>query len=191
MIARLAVFASGFGSNAKNIHSYFSSSDIARVVLFCSNNVDSGVVSYSKKHQISCCLFSRAQLNDPDFLPSILAKKSIDMIVLAGFLLKIPEKLICLYSKKIVNLHPSLLPKYGGRGMYGDFVHSAVIKAREVESGITIHYVNQSYDEGEVVFQEKCCVSKKDTVDSLKERVRKLEHRFFPVVIEKLILNNY
>ena len=157
MIARLAVFASGFGSNAKNIHSYFSSSDIARVVLFCSNNIDSGVVSYSKKNLISCCVFSKTQLNDPDFLPPILAKNSIDMIVLAGFLLKIPEKLICLYSKKIVNIHPSLLPKYGGIGMYGNFVHSAVIKAKEAESGITIHYVSRSYDEGEVIFQEKCC----------------------------------
>ena len=159
MIVRLAVFASGFGSNAKNIHSYFSSSVTARVVLFCSNNIDSGIVSYSKKNQIPCCVFSRTELNDPDFLPSVLTKHSIDMVVLAGFLLKIPEKLICLYSKKIINIHPSLLPKYGGMGMYGDFVHSAVIKAREVESGITIHYVNQSYDEGEVIFQEKCYVS--------------------------------
>ena len=191
MIVRLAVFASGFGSNAKNIHSYFSSSDTARVVLFCSNNIDSGVVSYSEKNQISCCVFSRTQLNNPDFLPSVLSKNSIDMIILAGFLLKIPESLISLYSKKIINIHPSLLPKYGGRGMYGDFVHSAVIKDREVESGITIHYVNQSYDEGEIIFQEKCCVSKKDTVTSLKKKVRDLEHQFFPVVIKNLILKHY
>ena len=191
MIVRLAVFASGFGSNAKNIHSYFVFSKNARVVLFCSNNIDSGIVSYAKKKLVPCCVFSKNQLNDSDFLPSVLAKNSVDLIVLAGFLLKIPEKLLSLYSKKIINIHPSLLPKYGGRGMYGDFVHSTVIDSGEKESGITIHYVNHSYDKGEVIFQEKCVVSKHDTVCSLKEKIRDLEHRFFPVVIEKLILNRF
>lgn len=188
MPIRLAVFASGLGSNAKNINAYFSCLEIASVVLFCSNNINSGLVSYAKEIQAPFCVFSKKQLNDSTFLSSVLSENSVDFIVLAGFLLKIPAKLISLYPQKIINIHPSLLPKHGGVGMYGNFVHSSVISSGERVSGITIHYVNHSYDEGEIIFQEKCAVSKNETVSSLRKKIRALEHYHFPRVIKKLIL---
>ena len=189
MSVNIAVFASGRGSNTKNICSYFSSSSKIRVSLICSNTSSSGVLGYAKEKKIPFYLFNKSMLVDFIGLKRSLDFYNINLIVLAGFLLKVPEKMILCYPKKIINLHPSLLPKYGGKGMYGKHVHQAVINAKERESGISIHFVNKEFDQGRVIFQKKCLVAKNETPCSLEKKIRVLELSYFPKIIEQICLS--
>ena len=185
---RLAIFGSGSGSNAENICAYFNNSSSVQVVVICTNNKNAFIVRRAKKLNIPVVLINKVWLNSLSGVQKTLSGYQVDYIILAGFLLKIPSEITASYSKKIINIHPSLLPKYGGKGMYGDNVHKAVLNGNNVESGITIHFVNENYDEGEIIAQEKCFVSVNETVNSLKEKVRTLEFNHFPRIIEKTIL---
>lgn len=185
---KIAVFASGSGTNAENVCQYFRGSNKVSVVLVCTNKKNAFVLERIKKYRVSSFVFSKEDMNGSNLLEDKLNDFKIDFIVLAGFLLKIPEKLVRLFNNKIINLHPSLLPKYGGKGMYGNNVHRLIIKNREKESGITIHFVNDNYDEGDIIFQKKCFLSKKETAHSLSSKIHFLEKKFFPKIIEKTIL---
>jgi len=189
MSINLAVFASGKGSNAKNIFSYFSTSSKICVALFCTNSLSSGVVDLSKQKNVPLFVFNKKDLDDFSVVHERLVLHKIHFIVLAGFLLKIPKSLILCYPKKIINLHPSLLPKHGGQGMYGKYVHQSVIEAKEKESGISVHFVNSEYDKGVIVFQKTCVVDKNETASSLEKKIRVLELSFFPKVIEEICLS--
>lgn len=183
----IAIFGSGSGTNAEKICSYFSGSNHVNVCLVATNNKNAYIVRRAEKKQIPVLLFSKSELITFVDLQKKLLEKGVEYIVLAGFLLKIPEKMIDLYKNKIINLHPSLLPKYGGKGMYGDHVHRAVLKNKERESGITIHLVNQKYDDGKILFQKSCSVEDNDTAESLAKKISLLEHEFFPKVISNFI----
>lgn len=187
MSIKIAIFASGSGSNAENIINYFSSNSEIEIPLILSNKADAYVHERAKKFNIPSFTFSRADLNETDIVLNILAENEVDFIVLAGFLLKVPAYLIQAYPNKIINIHPALLPKYGGKGMYGEHVHEAVVANGEKESGITIHYVNENYDEGNIIFQSKCEVLSSDTADDVAEKVHRLEYAHFPRVIDETI----
>ena len=191
MTKNIAIFASGNGSNTENICNFFQNSSDITVVLICSNNKDAYVVKIAKKLQIPLFLFTKQGLENFFKLEKVLTENRVDFIILAGFLLKIPKKMLENYPNKIINIHPALLPKYGGKGMYGNNVHKAVLEKKETESGITIHFVNSKYDDGEIVFQTKCKVENNDSVESLGEKIRKLEQEFFPKTIEGVIKNTY
>ncbi len=184
----LAVFGSGQGSNAENLCAYFSKSSKINIVCVCTNKKTAYIVTRIKKFNLPIIYITKKILTEFDSLKKTLKKYDVDYIILAGFLLKIPYKMINLYSNKIINIHPSLLPKYGGKGMYGKNIHKAVIKNKEKESGITIHFVNQNYDEGEVIFQKKCQLSSKETVSSLEQKIHRLEFNYLPKKIEELVL---
>ena len=188
MVKKIVIFASGEGTNTENICNYFSTSTRFEVVLIATNKKDSFVINRAQKLNIPSFVFSKNDLNNSVIVEKKLLELEVDFIVLAGFLLKVPKKIINLYSDKIVNIHPSLLPKFGGKGMFGENVHQSVIESGEKESGITIHYVNNNYDEGGVILQDKCSVSEDETTESLSEKIQKLEHEFFPKTIEKIIL---
>ena len=183
----IAIFASGSGTNAENIIQYFKKNEKIEVKLVLSNKKDAYVLERAKNHNIPVIVFNRDTLYNTDDLIIILKEFSIDLIVLAGFLWLMPDNIIKTYPNKIINIHPALLPKYGGKGMYGMKVHETVINNNEKESGITIHYVNEFYDEGKIVFQTKCPVDETDTPDSLAEKVHELEYEYFPMIIEKLL----
>ena len=185
---RIAIFASGNGTNTENICSFFDKSNEISVVLVCSNKRKAGVLNRIKPYGIPFLVFSKKEMNNTCLLENALSDFSVDFIVLAGFLLKVPSKLVRLYENKIINLHPSLLPKYGGRGMYGDFVHKSVLNDNEKQSGITFHYVNNNYDEGNIIHQEVCDVEENETVKSLSEKISRLEQRFYPKIIKKVVL---
>lgn len=187
MVKKIVIFASGEGTNTENICNYFSTSTRFEVVLIATNKKDSFVINRAQKLNIPSFVFSKNDLNNSVIVEKKLLELEVDFIVLAGFLLKVPKKIINLYSDKIVNIHPSLLPKFGGKGMFGENVHQSVIESGEKESGITIHYVNNNYDEGNVIFQEKFPLVKNESLESLLEKIRVLEMRFFPVVIERVI----
>ena len=184
----IAVFGSGKGGNAENIYNYFRDSNNVRVVLFCTNNKNALIVTRAKKIKIPIVCIKKEDLSDFYILQKLLKRYEVDFIILAGFLLKIPFKMVTSYKDRIINIHPSLLPKYGGKGMYGDNVHKSVLANNESESGITIHFVNQNYDEGRVILQKKCALSSIETIDSLKKKIQALEHKYFPKTIEKTIL---
>ena len=184
----LAIFASGSGTNAENIIKYFRNSPLINIQLIATNNAEAFVLKRAEKFGVDQLVFSKSQLEDRGFLSS-LQGFGIDYIILAGFLLKIPGYLIDHYPNKILNIHPALLPLYGGKGMYGDFVHDAVLKNGDQESGISIHLVNENYDEGQIIFQKKCPVFESDDVSSLAKRIHALEYEFFPKIIEDYILN--
>ena len=183
---KIAIFASGSGSNAENIALYFKDNPVAEVGLILTNKADAFVLERAKKLAVESVVFYSEQLKSGE-LVSLLKDKNIDFIVLAGFLLKIPENLIAAFPNKIINIHPALLPKYGGKGMYGDAVHKAVIANKEKESGITIHYINEHYDEGAIIFQEKCTVSETDTYAEVAHKIHQLEYEHFPRVIEEVL----
>jgi phosphoribosylglycinamide formyltransferase-1 len=183
----IAIFASGAGSNAENIYSFFQDSPDVNVVLICSNNKNALVLRRAEILDVEVVVFSKSQLANFNFLEKTLTSFSVDFVILAGFLLKIPRKMIDKYPNKIINVHPALLPKYGGKGMFGENVHKAVIENKEVESGITIHYVSQNYDEGEIIFNAKCEVNKNDTHESLATKIHDLEYAYFPKIIELVI----
>ena len=191
MTENLAIFASGNGSNAKNICYFFQNSSDINVVLICSNNKDAYVVKIAKQLGVPLFIFTKQGLENFFKLENVLTKNRVDFIILAGFLLKIPKKLLEHYPNKVLNIHPALLPKYGGKGMYGNNVHKAVLEKKETESGITIHFANSKYDDGEIIFQTKCDVEKNDSVESLGKKIQKLEREFFPKTIEWVIKNTY
>ena len=184
---RIAVFASGNGSNAENLITYFDKSESGRVVLVLTNKADAGVIDRVEKMGILCKVFANDQWKTGEAILKALHEEDIDFIVLAGFLLRIPLNLLHAYPHHIVNIHPALLPKFGGKGMYGDRVHQAVIDAGETHTGITIHYIDEHYDEGSIIFQAECPVYPTDTSSDVAERVHQLEYRYYPDVVEKLL----
>ena len=185
---KIAIFGSGFGSNAENICLFFSNSPDIKVVFIGTNNKNAFIAKRAKKLRIPLVVFSKIELTTFEELYKQLLEKEVDYIILAGFLLKLPKKMIETYSDKIINLHPSLLPKYGGKGMYGNNVHKAVLDANEKVSGITIHLVNEKYDDGRILFQEKCLISSNETVFTLSKKINNLERLFFPETIKTYIL---
>ena len=188
-MTKVAVFASGKGSNAQQIVQYFKNCTTIEIALIVSSKKDAGVLDIAQKNETpSIILNKNIFLNTKDYVV-LLKEKEIDFIVLAGFLWKIPINLIQAYPQNIINIHPALLPKYGGKGMYGHFVHEAVIAAKEKQSGITIHYVDELYDHGATIFQAFCDIEEQDTADSLAEKIHLLEHKHFAEVIEKVLLN--
>ena len=184
---KMAIFASGNGTNAQRIIEYFHGSHKISVGLILTNNPQAYVLERARNAKIPTVCFNRKEFYDSNFILDILSVQGISFIVLAGFLWLIPEYLLNAYKGNIINIHPALLPKYGGKGMYGMRVHEAVIQSGDKESGITIHHVNQHYDEGQIIFQAKCPVEPGDTPESLAERVHQLEYKYFPEVIESVI----
>ena len=184
---KVAILVSGTGTNAINIIEYFEKISVADVVLVISNKTDALALEKAQNKGVKTVVFNNESFKKNGTVLDYLMSQSIDFIVLAGFLIKIPNEIIHAYPNKIVNLHPSLLPKYGGKGMYGKRVHKAVIENQESESGISIHFVNEEYDEGTIIFQAKVSVEKGDSVEVLAQKIQQLEHHFFPRVIEQVI----
>ncbi len=184
---KVAIFASGSGSNAEQITSYFADSQTISVDLFLSNNPQAGVIERGRRLGIPTVLFDRKTFTQTSKIVDLLQNQQIDYVVLAGFLWLIPENLVNAFPDKIINIHPALLPKYGGKGMWGHFVHEAVVANGERESGITIHFVNEHYDEGKAIFQAKCEILPTDSPEEVAAKVLVLEHKYFPEVIEKVI----
>lgn len=185
---KIAIFASGSGSNAENIIRYFENNSKVEIVVIISNKADAYVHQRAAMLGIDSRTFSKTDFQTTDKVLDYLKDSKIDFIVLAGFLIKVPTNLLSAYPNKIINIHPALLPKYGGKGMYGDNVHKAVVDAKEKESGITIHYINENYDEGNIIFQAKCEVSPSDNYSDVASKVHNLEYENFPKIIEKVIL---
>jgi phosphoribosylglycinamide formyltransferase 1 len=183
----IAIFASGSGTNAENIIEYFSTRQTAKVALVLSNKREAFVLKRAASHNVKSIFFDQDDFYRSGTVLNILLENRIDLIVLAGFLLLVPADIIERYDGKIINIHPALLPKYGGKGMYGDKVHHAVIENHESESGITIHFVNKFYDEGNIIFQSRCTVLPDDTPETLASRVHALEYAHFPAVIEEVL----
>ena len=183
----IAIFASGAGSNAKKIVKHFKSSDYIKIRLIVCNKPEAGVIDIAFQEDIRVLLIEKEHFFRGGAYVTTLKELEIDFIVLAGFLWKIPQALVAAYPNKIINIHPALLPKYGGKGMYGHFVHEAVIANGEKESGITIHYVNENFDEGLPIFQATCPVLPTDTPDTLAARIHQLEHTHFAKVIESVL----
>ncbi|WP_439131373.1 phosphoribosylglycinamide formyltransferase [Polaribacter sp.] len=185
---RIVVFASGSGSNAENIINFFNHTKTAKVTKVLCNNERAKVFDRCKRLNISALLFNKVDFVASDVVLNIL-KKEADFIILAGFLWKIPIKIIEAFPDKIINIHPALLPKYGGKGMYGMHVHKAVAANKESETGITIHYVNENYDEGAIIFQAKTTLNNDDTPQTIADKIHNLEQQYFPKVIEEVILS--
>lgn len=185
---RIAILASGSGSNAENIIHYFNDNEELTFPIIISNKQDAYVHERALKLKIPSFTFNKSEFEDGTVL-NTLKREKIDFVILAGFLLKVPENLLKAFPDKIINIHPALLPKFGGKGMYGSHVHEAVVAAKEKESGITIHYVNENYDEGKIIFQAKCEVLPTDTPDDVANKVHALEYKYFPEVIAKALKN--
>jgi phosphoribosylglycinamide formyltransferase 1 len=186
ILKKIAILASGSGSNAEKIIEYFKDSDKAQVAVVGSNKPDAFVLERAKKYHVPTLTFTRQELVE-GLVEQRLTDMHIDLVVLAGFLLMVPENLVKSFPDQIVNIHPALLPKYGGKGMYGMKVHEAIKTQGELETGITIHYVNEKYDEGRVIFQETVAVEEHDTPADIAEKVHALEHKYYPKVIESLL----
>jgi len=184
-VRRIAIFASGSGSNAQNIIEYFADNKSFIIDSIWTNNPDAYVLERARKFGINSFVFSREDFKNPGFVVEKLQMRNINLIVLAGFLWLIPSNLI--QNFRIINIHPALLPKYGGKGMFGMNVHKAVVENRETESGISIHFVNEKYDEGEIIFQAVCPVLPVDSPEDVAEKVHQLEYKYFPGVIEKVL----
>lgn len=187
MKKNIAIFASGEGTNAQRIIDYFKDSDKVRVALVVSNNPEANVLKRAAMANIPVFVSDRAGFYERNDVVEALQAANTELIVLAGFLWMIPDSLIRAFPKKIINIHPALLPKFGGKGMYGMNVHKAVINSKEAESGISIHYVNEHYDEGEIISQHKCIIDENDSPEILAQKIQKLEHEFFPKIIEKVV----
>lgn len=185
---KIAIFASGTGSNAKKIIEYFRTNPHIQVSFIVSNKKDALVLDMAHEFNIETCVLNRQVFYQTEQLLAQLREHDIDFIVLAGFLWLIPEYMVNNYKNRMVNIHPSLLPKYGGKGMYGMHVHEAVKAAGDQESGITIHYVNEHYDDGDIIFQAKCVLEPNDTSTDIAKKVQALEHKHFAPVIEKLLM---
>ena len=184
---KVAIFASGSGSNAENIFNYFKENNEVEISLILTNNPKAFVLERAQKLGVPSLVFDREQFLKSDYVVNQLIDHKIDFIVLAGFLWLIPQNLIDAYQEKMINVHPALLPKFGGKGMYGHNVHRAVVDAHESETGITIHYVNENYDEGGIVFQAKTDVLPSDTPEDVASKVHALEYEHFPKVIDSLL----
>lgn len=185
---KIAIFASGSGTNAQRISEYFQNHPAIKVEIILTNNKDAFVIERAKKINIPYIIFNRKDFCETNAVLDELKKREIDYVVLAGFLWLVPADIIQAYRGRIVNIHPALLPNYGGKGMYGGFVHQAVVDNKEKFSGITIHYVNEHYDQGDIIFQAKCVVTPDDTAESLAAKIHLLEYEHFPRVIEEEIV---
>ncbi len=186
-MTRIVILASGSGSNAENIIKYFNNNNLISVVQVLCNKKDAKVFERANRLGVSSLYFSKEDLYETDVIVDLL-KQEADYIILAGFLWKIPSKIIEAFPNRIINIHPALLPKYGGKGMYGMHVHNAVISNKESETGITIHYVNENYDEGTIIFQERFSVLSSYSAEDVAEKIHELEYEYFPKIIEKVIL---
>jgi len=183
---KIIVFASGSGTNAENIIKYFAKTEIAKVVSVFTNNASAKVIERAKNHQIPVEIFSKNELLERNVLQKI-QEIDPDLIVLAGFLLKFPENIIEKYPNKIINIHPALLPNYGGKGMYGMHIHRAIVNNKEKETGISIHYVNENYDEGGIIFQKNVALTDEDTPETVAEKIHELEQKYFPEIIQAVL----
>jgi phosphoribosylglycinamide formyltransferase-1 len=186
---KLAIFASGSGTNAQNIFEYFVDNQDVIVDSLWSNNPNAYAIERAGKFEVEHFVFTKDEFVNSDFVVEKLRERKIDLIVLAGFLWLIPPQLIAAF--KIINIHPALLPKYGGKGMYGAKVHEAIVANKEIESGITIHYVNEKYDEGTIIFQAKCEINESDTPLDVATKVHQLEYQYYPEVILKILTENF
>lgn len=189
-MVRIVIFASGSGTNAENIIKYFIDSQKVMVTNVLCNNPTAKVFDRCEKLDVPCSLFEKNDFLKEDTVLHFLQQEQTDFIILAGFLWKIPKNLLTAYPNKIINIHPALLPKYGGKGMYGMHVHKAVKANNEPETGISIHYVNENYDEGAIIFQAKTMLSSEDTPETIAEKIHALEQAHFPKVIENELLKN-
>lgn len=184
----VAIFASGEGTNAENLFNYFANDSRIKIKLVVTNKDDAGIILRATKYKKNVHILSKSSLqNYSNQFIEFLKVENIDLIVLAGFLLKIPIEFINAFPKKIINIHPSLLPKYGGKGMFGKYVHQAVISNNEKQSGITIHFVNEEFDKGEIILQAKCEIELDETVETLTEKIQELEFEYFPKAIENFL----
>lgn len=186
---KIVLFASGNGTNAENIMNYFSHSTEVKVVGVFSNNEQAKVIERAKKYSVPCFVFSKIALQHDDVLNELI-KIQPDLIILAGFLLKFPSHIIDQFPKRVINIHPALLPNYGGKGMYGMHVHQAVLANKEKETGITIHYVNEHFDEGEFIFQSNVTIESCTSAEEIAQKVHELEMKHFPSIIEDLLRKN-
>jgi phosphoribosylglycinamide formyltransferase-1 len=187
MKKKIAIFASGSGTNAEKIMSHFQDHELGEVAMVLSNKPDAFVLERARKFNVPAHVFDRERFYNSTEILDLMIDAGISLIVLAGFLWLVPADLIRAFPNRMINIHPALLPKYGGKGMYGRYVHEAVINNKEKESGISIHYVNEVYDDGKIIRQEKCEVKPDDTPESLAQRIHLLEHRYYPLVIEELL----
>ena len=183
---KIVIFASGSGSNAETITKYFKEKNV-EISLFLTNNPNAFIIQRAKYLNIPCKIFNKEDFYSTNIISDLLVVINPDLIVLAGFLWLFPEKILRLFPNRVINIHPALLPKYGGKGMYGDKVHKAVIENREPESGISIHFVNERYDEGSIIFQAKCSIGENDTPETLAQKIHALEYNYFPEVIERVL----
>ncbi|MEL0645371.1 phosphoribosylglycinamide formyltransferase [Olleya sp. Ti.3.14] len=184
---RVVIFASGSGSNAENLIRFFQNRDNVSVIQVLTNNPHAKVLDRCKKLKVSALSFNKTAFTETDDVLNILKSNTPDLIILAGFLWKFPEKILKDFPNKVINVHPALLPKFGGKGMYGMHVHQAVINNKETETGITIHYVNENYDEGAIIFQSKCEVLASDTAQDVADKIHELEMKHFPEVVDQLL----
>ena len=183
---KIVVFASGSGTNAENIMQFFEKTETGSVVAVFTNNPTAGVIEKAKKYSVPLEIFSKEDLNEGEVL-QILNNFKPDWIVLAGFLLKFPKNIINAYPNKIINIHPALLPKYGGKGMYGMHIHRSVVENKEKETGITIHFVNENYDEGNIIFQQSVVLTGDETAEEVALKIHQVEQEYFPTVIEGIL----
>jgi phosphoribosylglycinamide formyltransferase-1 len=184
---RIVIFASGSGTNAENLIKFFHNREYASVIQVLTNNPHAKVLERAKKLKVSALSFNKIAFTKTDDVLNILKSSQPDLIVLAGFLWMFPKNILNEFPNKVINVHPALLPKYGGKGMYGMHVHEAIVAKKETETGITIHYVNEHYDEGAVIFQAKCAVLKTDSAQDVANNIHKLEMEHFPKVVDKLL----
>lgn len=188
---RIAIFASGSGTNAENLIRFFQNKNNASVIQVFTNNSHAKVIERCKTLNVDCLFFNRNEIYETNYILKILKNIKPDLIVLAGFLWKFPESILKEFYNKVINIHPALLPKYGGKGMYGKHVHEAVINNGDSETGITIHYVNENYDEGAIIFQAKCPVNLTDTAEIVASKIHELEMKHFPIIVESLLLQSH
>lgn len=184
---RIVIFASGSGSNAENLIEFFHNSDNASVIQVLTNNPHAKVLERAKRLKVSALSFNKIALSQTHDVLNILKASKPDLIILAGFLWKFPENILEVFPNKVINVHPALLPNYGGKGMYGMNVHKAVVANKEKETGITIHYVNEHYDEGAIIFQAKCKINTSDSPQDVADKIHQLEMEHFPKVVERLL----
>jgi phosphoribosylglycinamide formyltransferase-1 len=194
-VKRIVLFASGSGSNAEKIAAYLANQSDSTISLILTNNPKAGVIDRARRgfgcgQHVPVVVFDRKTFYETDRITQLLLDQQIDLIVLAGFMWLMPAGLVLAFPDKIINIHPALLPKFGGKGMYGHFVHEAVVAAGETESGITIHYVNEHYDEGQVIFQVSCPVAPGDSPEDVAQKVQALEHEHYPRVVAELLASN-
>ncbi|NBA85710.1 phosphoribosylglycinamide formyltransferase [Emticicia sp. CRIBPO] len=186
-MVRIVIFASGSGSNAERIIEYFEKKGGVEVVMILTNNPQAGVIERGRRLGVPTLIFDRKTFTQTDKIVEILRYQAVDWVILAGFLWLVPQNIIRAYHNRIINIHPALLPKYGGKGMWGHHVHQAVVDNREKESGITIHMVDEKYDEGKVIFQASCAVDENDTAETVAQKIHLLEYEHFPVIIDKVV----